>query len=158
MQFSMQDLIASIGCSVSMAQQRIENHGINRFFDFFDTEQMSGADDGNENLSLKPKTVKMSLPSSDDLSRFCEVDIPLPALAHHRQVHLDKVTVNVRTRLQPNDKGEMMADMSAPNYNDGADTANSDGNDTYGEINLVFNIGEASEGVARVVQNITKTI
>lgn len=163
MQLSIQDLIASIGCSVSEAQQTIENHSMQRFFDFFEADmQTDAANDANDadtpTASLKPRTIKMSLPSSKDLSKSCDVAIPLPALAHHRQVHLDKVTVKVKTRLTTDSSGKMMADMGAPVSNECSTPNTSDGDDEYGEINLVFNVSESSEGVSRVVQNMTKTI
>lgn len=163
MQLSIQDLIASVGQSVSEAQQTIENHSIRRFLDFFETAmQTSATDDANDAAaavaSLKPKTIKMSLPSSDDLSKSRDVHIPLPALAHHRQVHLDKVTVKIKTRLTPDNGGNMMADMGAPVSSECPNPGSSDGDDEYGEINLVFNVVDSSEGVSRVVQNITKTI
>ena len=163
MQLSIQDLIASIGRSVSEAQQTIENHSMQRFFDFFETNMQTSALNGvnetdNASVSLRPRTIRMSLPSSEDLSKSCDVDIPLPALAHHRQVCLDKVTVKVKTRLTPDNGGNMMADMGAPVFNECSTPNDSDGDDEYGEINLVFNVGDSSEGVSRVVQNITKTI
>lgn len=163
MQLSIQDLIASIGCSVSVAQQTIENHSIQQFFDFFEPDmQVSNADAANNAdaapVSLKPRTIKMSLPSSDDLSKSCDVDIPLPALAHHRQVQLDKVTVKVRTRLTPDNGGNMMADIGAPVTNECPNPNGSESDGEYGEINLVFNVSDSSEGVSRVVQNITKII
>lgn len=156
MQFSVQDLISSLGRSISAAQQTIENHALQRFFDFFEADMHHGKD-GEDALSYRPKTVTVSLPSVNDLTKYCDVDIPLPALAHHRQVHLDRVTVNVRTKLVPGDGGEMMADMEAPEPND-ANRAKTPSDDVFGELNLVFQVGETAEGVARVVQNITKTI
>lgn len=160
MQLSIQDLIASIGRSVSEAQHTIENHSMQRFFDFFETDAQT--DDANDAdaaaVSLRPRTIRMSLPGSDDLSKFRSVDIPLPALAHHRQVHLDKVTVKVKTRLQPDNNGNMMADMGAPVTKGCQPSDDSDGGDEYGEFDLVFNIRDSAEGIARVVQNITKTI
>ena len=163
MQLSIQDLIASVGQSVSEAQQTIEIQSIQRFLDFFETDMHTSAtnnanDTDTATVSLKPRTIKMSLPSSDDLSKSCDVNIPLPALAHHRQVHLDKVTVKVRTRLTPDDNGNMMADIGAPVSSECSNPGSSDSDDEYGEINLVFNVSDSSEGVSRVVQNITKTI
>lgn len=160
MQLSVEDLIASIGRSVSAAQQTIENHSMQRFFDFFEPEINESAADSNEGgtISLKPRMIKISLPQSDDLSKYCQVDIPLPALAHHRQVHLDKVTVRVKTKLRPDADGNMRADIGSPIRKDDMTNDNSQNGDEYGEINLTFNIGESSEGIARVVQNITKII
>lgn len=163
MQLSIQDLIASIGCSVSTAQQTIENHSMQRFFDFFEADTLtSAANDANDadaaTVSLRPRTIRMSLPSSDDISRSCDVDIPLPALVNHKQVHLDKVTVKVKTRLTPDNDGNIIADLGVPVSNECSTPNGSDGDDEYGEINLVFNVSDSSEGVSRVVQNITKII
>lgn len=151
MQLSLDELIASIGQSVSSAQGSIENHSLGRFLDYFEAEPS----DGENDLSLKPKTIKMSLPSSDDMSKTATVDVPLSALAHHKQVQLDKVTVKVKARLNQSDN-MLMADMGAPIKNECADQSDPDSD--VGEITLTFNVGDCSEGVARVVQNITKTI
>lgn len=151
MQLSLDELIASVGRSISAAQGAIEEHSLARFFDYFETSQQNGL--GGE--ALKPKTISMLLPSQEDISRPAQVDIPLSALAHHRQVSLDKVTVKVKARLESsNDR--LMADMSAPVSNECSDPSASQ--EDVGEINLTFNVGDSSEGVARVVQNITKMI
>lgn len=151
MQLSLDELIASVGRSISAAQGAIEAHSLERFFDYFETMQSNGL--GGE--SLKPKTISMLLPSQEDMSRQAQVDIPLSALAHHRQVSLDKVTVKVKARLESG-SGRVMADMGAPISNESTDPTASQ--EDVGEINLTFNVGDSSEGVARVVQNITKTI
>lgn len=156
MQLSISDLIASIGCSVSEAQHTIENHSVQRFFGYFDAIGSPDSDGAEEHV-LSPKTVKMSLPSSEDIAQNCSVNIPLPALAGHRQVSLEKVTVKINTRLTTDDSGSVLADMGAPVASEGA-AAPPNGSGDYGEINLVFNVGDSPEGVARAVQNITKVI
>lgn len=151
MQLSLDELIASVGKSISAAQGAIEEYSLERFFDYFETSQPNGL----MTASLKPKTISMLLPSQEDISKSAQVDIPLSALAHHRQVSLDKVTVKVKARLESgNDR--LMADMGAPVSNECSDPNASQ--EDVGEINLTFNVGDSSEGVARVVQNITKTI
>lgn len=154
MQLPLDELIASLGCSVSSAQQRIENHSLSRFFEFFETAVRSG--ESNSTEALSPKTITMSLPRSDDLSKTCDTAIPLPALAHHKNVHLDKVTIKLRTRLNEGDDKIIMADMDAPSTNE-CDTQDPL-SDSCAEINLTFSVSDSSEGVSRVVQNITKTI
>lgn len=156
MQLSISDLIASIGCSVSEAQHTIESHSVKRFFGYFDAVG-SPDSSGAEEQVLSPKTVKMSLPSSEDITRTCDVDIPLPALAGHRHVSLERVTVKINARLSANEGGGIVTDMGAPVMSDGAEAPDGKLGD-YGEINLVFNVGDSPEGVARVVQNITKII
>lgn len=153
MQLSISELIASIGCSVSEAQHTIENHSVQRFFGYFDTVSSPNSD-GNV---LSPKTVKMSLPSGEDITKTCDIDIPLPALAGHRHVSLERVTVKINTRLSADEGGSIVADMGAPIMSEGASAPDGRLGD-YGEINLVFNVGDSPEGVARAVQNITKTI
>lgn len=151
MQLSLDELIASVGKSISAAQGAIEEHSLERFFDYFETSQPNDL----MTASLKPKTISMLLPSQEDISKSAQVDIPLSALAHHRQVSLDKVTVKVKVRLESS-SDRLMADMGAPVSNECSDSNDSEEN--VGEINLTFNVGDSSEGVARVVQNITKTI
>lgn len=155
-------LIEAIGTSVSRAQQGIERHSIERFFEFFQNPNVMSAsnDNGNELPGFEPITAKVVMPCSDNIAKTAPVEIPLVALAHHRQVHLNKVTVRVKTRLTSDNSGSVMADINAPVFN----AANSPENpetastDDVGEIELVFNVTESAEGMSRVVQNISKTI
>ena len=157
-------LIEAIGTSVSKAQQGIEQHSIERFFDYFqDPNTVMTADLGDTDSApqgFTPITAKVVMPCSDNISKTVPVEIPLVALAHHRQVHLDKITFKVRTRLTSDNSGNIMADINAPVLN----TANSleepevDQINGTGEIELVFNVTESAEGISRVVQNISKTI
>ncbi len=159
-ELDIQQLIESIGLSVSEAQQTIENHSIKRFFGFFDNEAVCNSADGDVSAappSMTPKKVGFMLPRSDDMSVEENKPIPLPALVHHRQVSLDKVTVNIKTRLRADSDQRVMTDMSsAPPKKGKADEDAND--DTYGEINLEFNVRDSAEGVSRVVQDMIKTI
>lgn len=161
-----QNLIETIGTSVSRAQQGIEQHSIKRFFDFFEIpnrgmDESDASDDSYRGPQIfEPITTKVALPCSDDIARTAPVEIPLVALAHHRQVHLDKVKVKVKTRLTSDNNGNVMADINAPILNAAIppeDTETVSGDD-IGEIELVFNVTESTEGLSRVVQNISKTI
>ena len=82
------------------------------------------------------------------------------ALAHHRQVHLDKVTVRVKTRLSSDGNGSVMADINAPVFRAANALEDSEGvsGDDVGEIEMVFHVTDSAEGLSRVVQNISKTI
>ncbi|MDE5577094.1 MAG: DUF2589 domain-containing protein [Oscillospiraceae bacterium] len=161
---NLHSLIEAIGISVSKAQQGIEQHSIERFFDYFkDPNTAMPASSGNTNSipqGFEPITAKVVMPCSDNINRTAPAEIPLVALAHHRQVHLDKITFKVRTRLTSDNSGSIMADINAPVLN----TANSleepetDQVNGTGEIELVFNVTDSAEGISRVVQNISKTI
>lgn len=166
MELSIRQLIEAIGTSVSDAQQTIEYHSMERFFDFFQPSQpnmavnsINGINlDENGGDTLEPKTVKIALPCQDDITKTEAADVPLAALTQHRQVHLDKVTVKIKTRLQSDDNSNIMADMTAPIPNNGSSPDNSESSDVLSEINLEFNVDERSEGLSRVVQNMTKTL
>lgn len=155
-------LIEAIGTSVSKAQQSIEQHSIERFFDYFQDPNtfMSASNDMSDApQGFEPITAKVVMPCSDDIAKTTPVEIPLVALANHRQVHLNKVTVKVKSRLASDNSGNVMADINAPVFNaanspEDTEAANGD----VGEIELVFNVTESSEGMSRVVQNISKTI
>lgn len=156
-------LIEAIGTSVSKAQQGIEQHSIERFFDYFQNPNtvMGASNDTNDALQgFEPITAKVALPCTDNLSKTAPVDIPLVALAHHRQVHLNKVTVKVKTRLTSDNSGSVMADINAPvsNAANSPEDTEAVSNDDVGEIELVFNVTDSAEGMSRVVQNISKTI
>lgn len=156
-------LIEAIGTSVSRAQQSIEQHSIERFFDYFQNPNavMSASNDTNAlPQGFEPITARVVMPCLDNIAKTAPVDIPLVALANHRQVHLDKVTFKVKTRLTSDNSGNITADINAPVLNAAnspEDTAAAS-NDDVGEIELVFNVTESSEGMSRVVQNISKTI
>lgn len=156
-------LIESIGTSVSKAQQGIEQHSIERFFDYFKNPNANTQASNDLNAApqgFEPITAKVVMPCSDDISKTAPVEIPLVALAHHRQVHLNKVTVKVKTRLTSDAGGNIVADINAPILNaaNSNDTSEAVSDENTGEIELVFNVTDSSEGLSRVVQNISKTI
>lgn len=157
-------LIEAIGTSVSKAQQGIEQHSIERFFDYFqDPNTIMTADLGDTDSAprgFEPITAKVVMPCSDNIDKTAPVEIPLVALAHHRQVHLNKVTVKVKTRLTSDNSGSVMADINAPVFNaaNSPEETEAASNDAVGEIELVFNVTDSAEGMSRVVQNISKTI
>lgn len=160
------DLIETIGKSVSDAQQGIEWHSINSFFEYFQKPDMTMnavLDDNTEDVVQEyvPITKTVAMPCADDISKNVPVEIPLVALTHHRQVHLDKVTVKVKTRFTSDkNSGSVMADINAPVLNaaDSFEDTEAVSSDDGGEIELVFNVADSAEGTSRVVQNISKII
>lgn len=157
-------LIETIGKSVSKAQQGIERHSIDCFFSYFQdsTAEMSAVldDTDGEPRGLEPITAKVIIPRMDNISETAPVEIPLVALTHHRQVHLNKVSVKVKTRLTSDNSGSIMADINAPVFNaaNSSEETEAVSNDDVGEIELVFNVTDSAEGMSRMVQNISKTI
>lgn len=156
-------LIETIGTSVSKAQQGIEQHSLKRFFDFFEKSNTDMSDSNDTNIELQgfePITAKVLMPCPDNIAKAAPVEIPLVALAHHRQVHLDKVKVRVKTRLTTDNSGSVMADINAPIFNVANSPENTEtvSGDDISEIELVFNVTDSTEGLSRVVQNISKTI
>ncbi len=162
MELDIQKLIEAVGLSVSQAQQTIENHSLGRFFDYFEDTHLSAdsgsvTDQQNKPPQFEPKSVKISMPCQEDISKNKMYDVPLVILTHHRQVHLDKVTVKIRTRLRSDEHNKVTADMTAPAPGDCSQPDEPNEN-ICDEINLTFNVDNCSEGVSRVVQNITKII
>lgn len=156
-------LIEAIGTSVSEAQQGIEQHSIKRFLDYFqkpDTVMAVSNEEVCEPEGLAPITAKVVMPCHDDIGRSAPVEVPLVALTHHRQVHLDKVTVRVKTRLSSDSNGCVMADINAPVLTaaNALEDSESVSQEDAGEIEMVFHVTESAEGLSRVVQNISKTI
>lgn len=156
-------LIETIGTSISKAQQGIEHHSIKRFFDFFENPNTAASESNDANIELQgfePITAKVVMPCPDNIAKAAPVEIPLVALVHHRQVHLGKVTVRVKTRLTSDNSGSVMADINAPIFNAAnfPEDTEAVSRDDMGEIELVFNVTDSTEGLSRVVQNISKTI
>lgn len=157
------NLIEAIGRSVSKAQHGVEQHSIERFFDYFTNKDMvMGASNDMDGSSsgFEPITARIVMPCSDDLSKTAPVDVPLVAFANHRNVHLSKVTVKVKTRLSTDSGGNVTADINAPVLNaaNSPEDANAPSDSETSEIELVFNVSDSAEGLSRVVQNISKTI
>ena len=134
MDLPLQDMIESIGQSVSAAQQRLEAAGISHFFGYFD-EGAQGMD---------AKTVKVTLPAAADVGEDALVEITLVALVHHNHVGLSQVKVRVNAKLFADDESQVKMNL----------------NEAAGEntVELVFDISPPAEGVARVVQNINRKV
>lgn len=118
-------------------------------------DDTDGADQG-----FKPITEKFIMPCPDNIGKTAPVEIPLVSLANHRQVHLSKVTVKVKTRLTSDNSGSVMADINAPVFNAAnfPEETEAASNNDVGEIELVFNVTDSAEGMSRMVQNISKII
>lgn len=165
MELSIQDLIESIGSAVSQAQLNIEKHSIYSFFDYFNEQKVSSADNTDTvSVNLTPKTAAVALPSSNDLNTTTLVNVPLVSLVQHRQVTLDKVTVKLKPCLYADDDKTIRADMNAPAFHETASSESSDNlskihvDPHQSEIELVFQLSDSAEGLSRVVQNITKIL
>ncbi len=162
MKLGINELIESIGKAVSEAQQNIELHSLYRFFNYFEEEAEDGErDEGGQVLS--PKTAKMAVPKSDDITGTVVTEIPLLSLVPHNQVSLQQVSVKMKVCLYTDDTDEIMADMNVPARNvsaspDAAGEVCSGATTQMHEVELVYNVSEKSEGLSRVVENITKTI
>lgn len=157
------NLIEAIGRSVSRAQHGVEQHSIERFFDYFTNRDMvmgASNDMNGSPAGFEPITAKIVMPRSDDITKTAPMDVPLVAFANHRNVHLSKVTVKVKTRLSTDNCGNVTADINAPVLNaaNSPEDSNAASDDGTGEIELVFNVTDSAEGISRVVQNISKTI
>lgn len=174
MELEVGKLVESIGVSVSEAQQGLENHALQRFFHYFEAVGEDNAAQRRECNSfniknilkedektpvMRPVTAKILIPCSDDLSKSAVAEIPLAALANHMQVHLDKVTVKVKTKLITDNSGSVKVDINAPvpNGMNSSDTFD-DVTAESGMIEMVFHVGQMSEGESRVVQNIERVI
>lgn len=159
---NIQDLIETIGTSVSMAQQGIERHSLKKFFEYFQQPEPMANSEGelNELQGYKSITAKVAMPSGDNINKQNIVDVPLVSLISHRQVQLDKVVVKVRTRLSSDNYGNIEANINVPVSN-AANTLDGDEapvNSEKAEMELVFNVRDCAEGLSRVVQDISKTI
>ena len=159
---NIQTLIETIGTSVSMAQQGIERHSLEKFFEYFQQPELMANSEGelNEPQGYKPITAKVAMPSGDNISKQTIVDVPLVSLISHRQVQLDKVVVKVKTRLSSDNYGNIEADINVPvsNTANTLDGAEAPVNSEKAEVELVFNVRDSAEGLSRVVQDISKTI
>lgn len=160
MQLGIGELIESIGKAVSDAQQNMEKQSLYSFFDYFD----EAAENSNEDsMQLCPKTARVALPSSNDITETTAVEIPLLSLVHHNQVSLDQVSVKMKICLYLDEHSDIKVDMNAPIMNSALSSDNSEERRQSDqlqvhEMELVYRVSDKSEGLSRVVQDITKTI
>lgn len=174
MEFEVGKLVESFGIAISEAQQGLERHALQRFFQYFEPVSGGGAQtrrewipNNAENMQKKewetqlmqPAITKILMPCEDDLSKKTVVEIPLVALASHMQVQLNKVTVKVNTKFLTDGAGSVKADINAPVSNgmNSSDDPENRANDS-GMIEMVYQIAEMPEGESRVMQNIERVL
>ncbi|MCL2840540.1 MAG: DUF2589 domain-containing protein [Defluviitaleaceae bacterium] len=141
MDVPLQAMIESIGKSVSAAQQGLERFTMSNFFDFFSQKDMPSAD---QTLFMEAKTVQIAVPSQADISEDTVIAVPLVALAHHSHVALEQVKVRINANLFADEENTVKMQL-----NDASDT---------NSVEIVFNVSAPSEGIARMVQNITRKL
>lgn len=141
MDVPLQDIIESIGKSVSAAQQGLEKFTISNFFAFFDQREPSSE---NEHAFLEAKTVNIALPGQADLNEEGLFAVPLVSLAHHSHVALSQVKVRVNANLFADEANTVKINLTE------ASETNT--------VELTFTVSAPSEGTARLVQNVTRKL
>lgn len=158
MEFEICRLMEAIGKSVSEAQQNLEDHSMQRFLSYFEPVS-DRIHEQSVQRAVKPLTAQIIIPSDEDLSKTTVAEIPLVTLASHMQVHLNQVTIKVRTNFLMDESETVKVDLNK-SFSNGIDSSvnSKSDNSESGMIEMVFQISEKPEGEARVVQNIERLI
>lgn len=134
----LQELIAGIGLSVQQAQAAVEEAALRQYLDYFsplDGEEAMGA-------PRIPRTVLLNPP---DGRGGDPIKVPLVALCSHNAMRLEQVQVRLNVAPAMED-GHTLNVSPAP--------AEENGN----TIELLFQCGAPSEGIARISDSASQSI
>jgi hypothetical protein len=149
---SFQDFLTGISAAIQHAQSAIDSYQLNVYKDYI-KEKKSAAGDGVEKNITVLKTISMPLPQPDGTCKVRE--IPLVTLINHDSLHLEEVRIKVSlSALWDEAENNMMVDLNMP-YNK---TEENETGKPQQQIELIFKRGESPEGIARVINELSKTI
>lgn len=144
MEFSLSQIISSVGTSVQIARYALEESAVELYF--------KGGYEQVDNDKLLPMTKTISLPK--ELSRGADgktIVVPVTALFSHNTMTLKNVDVSMH--LRPYEQGgEIVYSLCPDNSKD--DPKNKE----YAELSLSFALNDPPEGMARLNQESIKLL
>ena len=135
-------LVEQLGRSVQEAQDHLEKHAAEVFFQCFKTVEQS-----SEYWEI-PLTRRIGLPSGEG-EEMKVVDVPTAALLQHRSMGLDSVKVRLHLNTQMHEEHDALLVEPC--------SSGSEQNDVC-EVELLFKAASPSEGIARLDLNLQKNL
>lgn len=134
----LQELIAGVGLSVQRAQAALEDAALRQYLDYF-----LPSEKGDTAGALRvPRTVSLSHPGGREEN---PLEVPLVALCNHNAMRLEQV--RVRLNIAPSaEDGQTLNVSPAPAEENGS------------TIELLFQCGSPSEGIARINDSAAQSI
>lgn len=134
----LRELIAGVGLSVQQAQAALEDAALRQYLDYFCPSEGENA----AGVPRLPRTVLLSHPGGQGES---PLEVPLVALCSHNAMRLEQVRVRLNVAPSAED-GQTLKVSPAP--------AEENGN----TIELLFQCGAPSEGIARISDSAAQSI
>ncbi len=134
----LRELIAGVGLSVQQAQAALEDAALRQYLDYFLPSEGGDA----VRTPRIPRTVLLSHPGGQGES---PLEVPLVALCSHNTMRLEQVRVRLNVAPSAED-GHPLKVSPAPLEENG------------NTIELLFQCGSPSEGIARINDNASQSI
>lgn len=134
----LRELIAGVGLSVQQAQAALEDAALRQYLDYF----LPLKEEGATVVPRAPRTVLLSHPGGQGDG---PLEVPLVALCNHNAMRLEQV--RVRLNIAPSEEdGQTLNVSPAPAEENGS------------TIELLFQCGSPSEGIARISDSAAQSI
>lgn len=151
MSHDFEEVIKGISLAIKEAQKSIEYFALEQYRFLFD--EYKGDKKNNKSLSYKPKTVTIPIP--DMKGGYVPKEVPIAALIHHHSLILDEVKLKMAVAASIDEKDKRIKVEIGPLNKKESNLASPS---SIHEIELVFKKGDAVEGVAKIVQELTQNI
>ena len=134
----LQELIAGVGLSVQQAQAALEDAALRQYLDYF----LPSEEEGAAVVPRAPRTVSLSHPGGQGEHHL---EVPLVALCNHNAMRLEQV--RVRLNIAPSAEDSQTLKVSPVPVEENGST-----------IELLFQCGSPSEGIARISDSAAQSI
>lgn len=134
----LRELIAGVGLSVQQAQAALEDAALRQYLDYF----LPAGDEDAVELPRTPRTVLLNRPGGQG---GAPLEVPLLALCSHNAMRLEQVRVRLNVASAMED-GHALKVSPAPAEENGS------------AIELLFQCGSPSEGIARINESANQSI
>lgn len=140
-------LFTAIGLSVQQAQEYLSHQDMERYMQYFKSENLYEAESENapsdgENTVLLPRAIRFSL-GGKEKSNY--IDVPIAVMTPHEPIGLKQVKVKVNGNMYEDMQTQKIRMHVGPSDSENAETQN-------GTIEMIFESSPQSEGQARANQ------
>ena len=154
-ELSFKDLFTTIGRAIQDAQQAIELHSYNNYWQYFSAA--TPANDLPTEDIMQPKIKKVILPGSGSDGVNREMLVPVVALVNHAPMSLEEVKVKLKVKTITPAANQLQLDLGALTAADDVST-DADKQDDANIIELTFKKAQPTEGIARITQEAVKIL
>ncbi|WP_455654521.1 DUF2589 domain-containing protein [Phascolarctobacterium sp.] len=154
-ELSFKDLFTTIGQAIQDAQQAIELHSYNNYWQYFSS--VTPTNDLPTEDIVQPTIKKILLPGSGSDGGKRELLVPVVALVNHAPMSLEEVKVKLKVKTVTPAANQLQLSLGALTAADEANT-DTDKQDDANIIELTFKKAPPTEGIARITQEAVKIL